>query len=174
VALDSGNVRVGVTGVVYVAPLGTTLPTSATTTPAGGFTDVGYISDAGVTQSIAEDITDIQAWQLGTVVRRVQTSHSLTFQFEFLETNATTLAQYYGTYASGVASVTGVAGARQSWIIHVDDGTSDIRVVIPEAEISERGDTSYVNGEAVRYPVTLSAYPDDSGVKAYIYHVTGS
>ena len=40
-ALDSGNVRVGVTGVVYVAPLGTTLPTDETSAPDAAFQDVG-------------------------------------------------------------------------------------------------------------------------------------
>lgn len=174
-ALDSGNVRVGVTGVVYVAPLGTTLPTSAATSPAGAFQDVGYISDGGITQSMSIDTTDIQAWQNGETVRRLQTSHTVTYQLEFLEMNWVTLDNYFGNFVAGVSELTSDISPRKSWIIHVDDGDADIRIVIPEGQITERGDTVFQNGEAIRLPVTITAYADDSGVKAYIYtEVAGS
>jgi hypothetical protein len=49
------------------------------------------------------------------------------------------------------------------------DGDVDIRIVIPDGQVTERGDVTYANGEAIGYDVTVTAYPDDSGVKAYIY-----
>lgn len=168
-ALDSGNVRVGVTGVVYVAPLGTTLPTSVATTPNAAFRDVGYISDGGITQSISSDSTDIQAWQNADTVRTLQTSHTVTYQFEFLEVNWLTLDTYFGNFSAGASELTGEQLVRKSWIIHIDDGTSDMRIVIPEAQITERGDTVFVSGDAVKLPITITAYPDDALVKAYIY-----
>jgi hypothetical protein len=30
-----------------------------------------------------------------------------------------------------------------------------------------------VNGDAIMYPVTITAYPDASGVKAYLYYDNG-
>jgi hypothetical protein len=169
VALDSGNVRVGVTGVVYVAPLGTTLPTSVSTTPNAAFKDLGYISDGGITQSISSDSTEIKAWQNATTVRTLQTGHTVTYQMEFLEVNWLTLYTYVGNFSAGVSELTADQLARKSWIIHVDDGTDDFRIVIPEGQITERGDTAIVSGDAFKLPVTVTAYPDDNGVKAYIY-----
>lgn len=168
-ALDSGNVRVGVTGVVYVAPLGTTLPTSVSATPNAAFKDVGYISDGGITQSVSVDTTDIVAWQNATTVRTLQTGHTVTYQLEFLEVNWLTLDTYYGNFSGGASHLTSDTTLRKSWIIHVDDGTDDMRVVIPEGQITERGDTVFVSGDAVKLPITITAYPDDTGVKAYIY-----
>lgn len=168
-ALDSGNVRVGVTGVVYVAPLGTTLPTNVNTTPNAAFRDLGYISDAGITQSISSDSTDIQAWQNATTVRTLQTSHTVTFQLEFLEVNWLTMDTYFGNFSGGASELTSDQTIRKSWIIHVDDGVTDFRIVIPEGQITERGDTVIVSGDAVKLPITISAYPDDTDVKAYWY-----
>ena len=86
-ALDATQVRVGVTGAVYVAPTGTTLPTDATTSLAVAFDDVGYISEDGVTETQDTDTNDIVAWQNGAVVRKIQTSHDLTYSFAMLETS---------------------------------------------------------------------------------------
>jgi hypothetical protein len=168
-ALVSDNVRVGVTGVVYVAPLGSTLPTSVSTTPAAAFVDVGYISDGGITQSISSDSTDIVAWQNATTVRTLQTSHTVTYQMEFLEVNWVTLDTYFGNFSAGVSHLTADQTLRKSWIIHVDDGTDDIRIVVPSGQITERGDTVFVSGEAIKLPITITAYPDNTGVKAYWY-----
>lgn len=168
-ALDSGNVRVGVTGVVYVAPLGTALPGSVSASPNAAFKDVGYISDGGITQSVSVDTTDIVAWQNATTVRTLQTGHTVTYALEFLEVNWLTLDTYFGNFSGGVSELTSDTTLRKSWIIHVDDGTDDMRVVIPEGQITERGDTVFVSGDAVKLPITITAYPDDTGVKAYIY-----
>ncbi len=168
-ALDSGNVRVGVSGVVYVGPLGTTLPSSVSTTPNAGFRDLGYMSDSGVSQSIASDSTEIHAWQNATTVRVVQTSHTVTYQMEFMEVNWLTMDTYYGNFSGGVSHLTSDQLVRKSWIIHVDDGDDDFRIVIPEGQITARGDTSIVSGDAYKMPVTITAYDDDSGIKAYIY-----
>lgn len=168
-ALDSGNVRVGVTGVVYVAPLGTPLPVSSATTPNAAFVDLGYVSDGGITQSISVDTTDIKAWQNATTVRTLQTGHTVTYQLEFLEVNWATLDTFFGNFSGGVSELTSDQTLRKSWIFHVDDGDDDIRIVVPEGQITERGDTVLVSGDAVKLPITITAYPDDSGVKAYVY-----
>ncbi len=167
--LTAANVRVGVTGAVYMAPAGTALPTSTVAALNVAFVDLGYISEDGVSTSVGVDVTDIKAWQNGDVVRRVQTSHDFTAAFTAIETNAAVLEAFYGNYASNVVEVTGTQGFRGSFVIDVDDGTEDIRIVIPDGQITERGDINYVNGDAVSYPMTITTYPDTSQVKAYIY-----
>jgi hypothetical protein len=174
-ALVANNVRVGVTGAVFRAPAGTALPTTATGALDTGFWDVGYISSDGVTLSTSTDTNDIQAWQNGDITRTVQTSHSFTVQFTMLETNETTLGLYFNAFthgagaASGVAQVKGVQGYRGEFVINMTDGTQTMRLVLPDAQVTDRGDITIVNGDAIQYQVTLTAYPDGSGNKAYLY-----
>jgi hypothetical protein len=165
----ASNVLVGVTGGAYVAPEGTTLPTDTTTALNAAFDEVGYISEDGVSQSISEDITDLKAWQNGDVVRKIQTSHDLTYAFTMIETSDVTLDTYYGNYAAGAVEITGEQLPHKSWVLAVEDGDDDIRIVIPDGQITERGDIVYQNGDAVGYPVTITCFPDDSGNKAYLY-----
>ena len=168
-ALDSDNVRVAVTGAVYVAPSGTTLPTHASQALNVAFEDVGYISEDGVTESQASDTTDIKAWQNSAIVRKVQTSHDLTYQFTMIETNGTALELFYGNYAAGAIEVDGALSDRQCMVLDVVDGSELLRVVAPAAQVTDRGDVSYTSGDAVGRQVTVTCYPDDSGIKAYIY-----
>ena len=165
------NVRVAVTGAVYYAVSGTALPTNATTALNAAFyaNDVGYISEDGITMAISEDITDIVAWQDGAVVRKVQTGHDVTFQFSMLETASDPLNVYFGNFSSNTVEVDGSTMPRQSYVIQVDDGGNDIRIVIPDGQVTERGDIVFANAEAISYDVTITAFPDGSNNKAYIY-----
>lgn len=168
-ALVADNVRVGVTGAVYVAPEDTSLPNDAETPLDGAFADVGYISDEGITEAQGTETNAIMAWQDGALVRRVQTSHDLTYAFTMLETNETVLAEYYGNYAAGVIKIDGKELPRRAWVISVIDGEHAMRIVVPHGQITERGEISYVNGEPIGRQVTVTCYPDDTGVKAYVY-----
>lgn len=169
------NVRVAVTGSINYGPVGTTLPTDATTAINAAFDEVGYANEDGITQSINEDRTEIKAWQNADVVRKIRTSHDVTYAFTMLETNLTTLEIYYGdgsvsgTLDNGVVEVRGDLSTRGPWVLHVIDGDELIRIVLPDGEVTERGDTQYVNANAIQYPVTITAYPDNTGVKAYLY-----
>src|SRR6185369_7506919 len=59
--------------------------------------------------------------------------------------------------------------AHYVWDFEILDGIRKGRVVLPDGQVTERGEVSYVDEDAVSYPVTVSAYPDATGVKAYIY-----
>lgn len=165
----ASNVLVGVTGGAYVAPEGTTLPTDAATALNASFEEVGYIHEDGVTQSITTDVTDLRAWQNADVVRKLQTSHDLTFQLTMIETSDVTLATYYGNYAAGVVEINADNMPHKAWILEVADGDDDLRIVIPDGQITERGDITYQNGDAVGYPITITCFADASDVKAYLY-----
>lgn len=175
-ATTAANVRVGVTGGAYHATVGTSLPTDATTALAAGFAEVGYIGEDGITQSIETDSEDIRAWQNGDVVRKVQTSHDLTFSFTMIESNQETLRVYYAD-ADATTTTTEVkadAPTIESWVLEIVDDDSTIRIVLPSAQVTERGELTYKGDEAVGYEITLTAYPNSSGVKAYIYGDAGS
>lgn len=165
------NVRVATTGAVSFAPISTTLPTDAVAALAATFKDVGYVGPDGVTQSIETDVTDITAWQNGDTVRKVQTSHDVTFQLVMLETKDITLQVYYAdaTATASKVKVTGAQSPHNVVVIDVLDDKHSIRIVLPDAQVTERGEIVYQNEEATGYDITLTAYPDADGVKAYIY-----
>lgn len=164
------NVRVAVTGSVSVGPLTADLPTDATTTIDNDYDDVGYVSEDGVVQSIGEDITEIKAWQNSDIVRKVQTKHDLTYALTMIETSEVSLSTFYGNYAGGTVEITSDQLDHLRWVIDVIDGDVEIRIVIPDGQIGDRGDVTYKNGDALGYPITITCYPDADGVKAYIYH----
>lgn len=173
-ALNAQNVRVAVTGGIYRAPLVTTLPTNATTALAGDFDELGYASEEGITQSVGRDVSDIAAWQNGDVVRVVQTSHTVTYQFNLIETSGLTLETAYGNYedlggGAGVTEITGALFPHYVWALHVVDGDSLIRLVLPDGQVTETGDVTLTNGELITYPITVTAFPDTDGVKVYKY-----
>ena len=67
----STNVSTGkpkISGGVWVAPSGTSLPTDATT-ELSGFTCLGYVSEDGVENSNDMDVAEIKAWG-GSIVLR--------------------------------------------------------------------------------------------------------
>lgn len=170
---NAQNVRVATTGAVTFAKVGTALPLDAVTALAAAFKDVGYIGPDGVTQAIETDVTDITAWQNGDTVRKVQTSHDVTFQLVMLETNALSLQVYYAdaTATASAVKVTGAQSPHNVVVIDVIDEKHAIRIVLPDAQVTERGEIVYQNEEATGYDITLTAYPDAGGVKAYIYLV---
>lgn len=168
------NVRVGAAtyaGGVFRAPVGTTLPTDTSTALNAAFLarNVGLIADDGVTQSIGNDTTDVRSWQLNQIVRTLVSNTKVTYQFTMLETSSISLETYYGNFSSSSFQVTGEQGIRQSWVIQVDDDGNAIRIVIPDGQVTERGDTVFSSTDVLRYPVTITAYPDSSGVAAYGY-----
>lgn len=170
----AANVRVGVTGGVFGAPTGTDLPTDNVEDLDGAFDDLGYVSEDGVTQSIASEVTTIKAWQNGDTVRKIETSHDVSYSLKFLETSDAVLAAYYGNSAAGVVEIRAGQGVRQAWVIEVEDDDDVIRIVIPDGQITAREDVQYVNGDAVMYGVSISCYPDADGVKAYLYNDASS
>jgi hypothetical protein len=171
-ALDSTMVRVAVTGGVFVSLDGSgTVPTDATTSIPGSFDELGYLSEDGVTQTINADTSNIQAWQNADIVRKVQTSHDVTYKFTALELNPTSLEAYFGNYNAGVVEITSDPLPTVPWVVDVFDGDELIRLAIPAGQVTERGDVQFVNNQAVTLPLTITAYPVD-GVKAYLYRAT--
>lgn len=189
-ANDVTKVAVGTpkaTGGAYVAPLGTALPTTEsasldtafTTTAANGGL-VGLIGSEGVVQTIGTSVTTISDWS-GSPVRKVQSEHDVTYALTMLETNRVSQGVYYGPDNVSFTAATVSAGQKlaikvaadvlpaASWIFELKDGLRTGRVVLPNAQVTDRGAVSFVNNDAVKYPITLTAYPDATGGKGYIY-----
>lgn len=179
-ATTATNVTVGkpkVGGAVHWAPLGTTLPTDATTALGGSFVDLGYVSEDGVTNNNSPESDTVKAWG-GDTVLNLQTDRPDTFALTLLESmNEDVLKTVYGSAnvikdGSGNLTIKATAGEMPSgvWVIDmVLKGSRAKRIVVPNGTISELGEIVYKDDEAVAYPVTITDVPDTNGVYHYEY-----
>lgn len=161
-ALDSSNVRVAITGAIYVAPTSTTAPTDASTALDAGFIDLGYVSEDGVTKATDRSTNDIIAWQNAAKVRTVVTDSGVSFQFVLIETTVAGVGLYTGATVdptTGKVSVDpGATGGRKSFVFDVIDGTKVRRIYVAEGEVSEIGDQVFTSGDAIGYDITINGY----------------
>jgi len=167
-ALDSDNVRVAVTGAVYVAPTGTALPSYADEALDAAFTDLGYVSADGIVETIDRSTEQIRSWQDGSLVREITSEGTYSVELTFIETNEDVVELYYGaSLSSGSMDIDPrSSGGRQSFVIDVIDGTSIERTRIPSGEITSVGERTLASGEAIGYTVTITAYADASEIVA--------
>ena len=73
-----------VTGGVLVAPLGTTLPTDATTPLDPAFTTLGRVSDGGVDRTEDRPNTEVNDWG-GDLIAILQDKYGITLKFKLLQ-----------------------------------------------------------------------------------------
>ena len=159
---DSSKVNVAITGTVSYAPVGSPAPTDAVTALDPSFVDVGYISSDGVVEARERSTENITAWQNGDIVRTVTTEASITVSFTMIETNPNSVELFYGApvAADGSVEITPAeSGGRRAFVIDYVDGSRVVRLYIPEGEVTEVGEQTLANGEAVGYEVTITGYP---------------
>lgn len=163
-------------GAVFVAPTGTTLPVTANETLAAAFKALGYVSEDGVVNSNSKESDNVKAWG-GQVVLTTSSENSDTFKLKLIEAlNADVLKTVYGSsnVTEGAGTITVTANATEAaeciWVIDVAmTGNSLKRIVIPCGKITELGDITYKDNDAIGYEVTVSALPDGSGNNHYEY-----
>lgn len=176
-ALTADNVRIALTGAVYVAPVGTTVPTAIDGVLDNAFKDLGYLSDEGVTITPTIDVSEVVAWQNQDTVRRAITrTHEISFTA--IETNVEVLKLAYASAASSSGTGTkfelGSGSGKRALVIDcVDGGSGFVRHVAPIVELTDIGDIVYVNGDPVGYELTLSVFKTD-GVDITSYHSAGA
>ncbi|MCH4015037.1 MAG: phage tail protein [Solobacterium sp.] len=165
------------TGAIFSAPLGSTLPTDATTALDKAFVCMGYAGDDGVTNSDAPDTDTVKAWG-GDTVLIINNGKADTFKLKLIEAlNPEVLKAVYnssnvtGTLADGLTvKANNDDGEHRVWVIEmIMRGNVAKRIVIPDAVISDMDDISYTDSDETGYDVTLTAMPDSDGNSHYEY-----
>lgn len=175
---DVSNVTAGkpnTSGAIYFAAIGTSLPES-TSDSLSSFTELGYASEDGITNTNTPETEVLRAWG-GDVVLTVQNSKDDTFKLKLIEAlNDDVLKAIYGS--TNVAATTegfkvevnSDEAEANSWVIDmVMRDKAAKRIVIPNAKVTEIGDIVYSDNEAVGYEITLTCMPDEDGVNHYEY-----
>lgn len=170
--LASSQVRVAGTGELYLAPVGTILPTAASIALEAAFKGYGYTTEDGVSLSKSVDREGVPAWQSSTPVRYLITGQELTIETTFLQSNEDILKLWLGSgdFATDGGTPAGYradvpidpVGQQHALVLEWKDGTITSRLVVPKVEVTEVGDVSLARS-ATAFPVTFGALAPDSG-----------
>lgn len=178
-AHDTTELVVASHGDVYVAPTGTTLPTDEDAALAAAFVQLGFISEDGVTISVAPEIEEFPAWQSRSPVRRELVAQNISLAFALEQWNAANVV-----FAFGGGVVTQIdpdqwkyafpdnddALDERAVVIDWQDGaSSSYRAVFSRASVTETVETNLRRSALAMLPITLSVLaPVDGTSPGYI------
>lgn len=159
-----------VSGAVFRAPLGTTLPTDATTALGSSYVNLGYVSEDGLSNSNDMSMSTIKEWG-GLIVYNSLDEFTDQFSLALIESeNIDVLKAVYGD-----TNVTESAGTIHVSVTNKDPQESVFvfelalrngiakRIVIADGAITSREEITYNSSDPVAYGITISAYPDGNG-----------
>lgn len=171
--LDRDEVRAGLDGGVYVAPKGSTLPTSATSVLDAAFVHLGYNNDDGVSIDPSQDREEFTAWQSITPVRRVLTGSQFQLAFTLIQTSLAVLQLAFpGATAVTDTGMTKIeipanpGSDERAFVFDWMDGDIHNRIVLEIGEVTDIGEIQVHRGDPVGYELTVDAYPNDNNVLA--------
>lgn len=159
---DAAETFVAVGGEVYVAPVGSTLPTDIATPLNSAFVGLGYTTDDGVSWSVSRDTADIGAWQSYDPIRTLLTARTVQATFGLQQWNEETVPFAFG---GGTVSGSGPYTYElpnpedgldeRALVIQVQDGDNDMRIVIPRGIVTEAVETNFQKAETAVLPITF-------------------
>lgn len=169
-AANASNVSVGkpkIGGAISVAPVGTTLPTDATTALDAAFKNLGYVSDSGLVNTKENSTGNINAWGGDSVLDYGNVTADR-FKFTLIEVlNLDVLKMIYGSdnvtgdLDAGIAIAVGSQLPDEVALVvdmNLRNGALK-RIVVPQCKVTGVGDITYADEEAVGYETTVSAIP---------------
>lgn len=178
--VTSAKPKIG--GAIFSAPLGTPLPTDATTELNAAFKPLGYVSEDGLVNENTASTDNLKAWG-GDIVDTVQTEKTDTFTYTLIESlNIDVLKEIYGKDNVSGDLTTGITIKANSKELEQHAVVIEIilkgkvlkRIVIPNGKVTEVGEISYTDSDMVGYETTLNAFPDSDGNTHYEYIKKGT
>lgn len=170
---------VAVSGGVRWAPLGTALPTDATTELGPEFVTLGRVRDDGIKRTEDRANTKVYDWG-GNTIAILQTQFGITVMFELLQVvNADVQKAAHGEDNVDVTAATGTSGTEISakinsklldtgvWVFDSYYQKMSGRLVLPYARPTKVDGPNWTHKEIASYKMTLESMPDNENNHAY-------
>lgn len=166
-------------GAIWSAPIGTNIPTNATSDLPSGFVCLGLISTDGITNKPEFDVGEIKAYGK-KVVKKITNSFGEYFEFTPIETNSNVLAEQWGddnvtVDANGNISVKHNAKEKPPRIYVIETLLGDNMVerdVIPRGRVIEVGEKKYADEDPLAASMKIDCEVDSTGNTSYSYFAT--
>jgi hypothetical protein len=168
---DPNEIRVSSSGQVYIAPVGTALPTTAIATLNAAFVGLGYLTTDGVGLTVTPQIQDTMAWQSAQPVRRDLTAQDVMANFTLQQFNEDTLP-----FAFGGGSVVLVSAGHYKYDLPTDgtlnekcliidalDGLVHQRLILPRGNVTDAVETKFVRDSESQLPISFKALQPSDG-----------
>ena len=171
-------------GAVYQAAIGSTAPTDAKSALDSAFVASGYVGPDGLSMSISKSYTDILDWSQSQV-RRALSSYTGRISLSIMQIDEQSAKMMFGddnvthTAATTTASdqlkisIGSNMPPRKAFCFNMKDGDARVRVYIPNGQVTEMGDISFVPNAAHMYPITIDSYDDGTGHSIYVFYDDG-
>jgi hypothetical protein len=153
------------TGNVWVAPLGTTLPTSPTQTMPAAWNNLGKINTSGITVTPTANTSSQPLWQNNENYEIVnQETHDIAF--EMAEWTPETSALYFNPDEIDTTAGTFIVGKNSQPVevalfINFISGPIVKGIAVPNFRITERSALNLVSTGILLFPVSGRAVPSD-------------
>jgi hypothetical protein len=164
---DATNVGIVPDGMIFLARVGTTTvrPTSSTSVPGDGVTQIGYYSEDGYTLTPNPgDSSDFNAHN-GDIVDTSQDPGSWAAQFSAIESKKAVVEAYFDAVvnladASITLSKASTDAFYELWAIAIRKDGSQVLKFFPKVRVSDRDAITYNRSTLIGYGMTFTTYPD--------------
>ena len=164
-AKDASKILYAGDGEVYLAAVGTAMPSDVATALsatwlAGG---LGFMAEGGVTTSADIATTEVKAWQTADPIDERVESRTIMVQAGILQFNSLAFQQVFaggtwtGTTLRTFVPPTGSAPFYQAMVVETIEATKKQRWCIPKVAVSETGELKLDRPEVANAAVTWKA-----------------
>lgn len=178
-AQDTSELRVASHGDIYVAPVGTALPTDVDSALNAAFINLGLVTEDGVSMSVSPEVESFMAWQRRQAVRRELVNQDITLSFALEQWNAENVKFAFGGGAVSEPSA-GLfrydfpdgddALDERAIVVEWQDGPDHRwRIVFERGNVMEAVESQFVRNALAVLPITFGVLAaDDGGSPGYI------
>lgn len=169
---DADELIVAASGQVYIAPVGTTLPTTADGTLNAAFNGLGFITEDGATITHTPEVQEFGAWQSRQPVRREKVKGDWAIAFALEQWNEVSIPLAFG---GGTVVSDGGSGFRfdlpsdtdalpeYSIVIDAIDGSVEHRWVYERGNVTDAVETNYQASALALLPITFKVLAPSAG-----------
>ena len=170
--MATNNVNLGIgnaSGMAYIAPVGTSLPSSPLDSLGADWVSIGDVTADGITWASGKDSEPLRNWAKETV-RLVGSDEGGTVTAPLMNTTKKTLETIFGednvSYTSATASngnitsvtvAPGVSASPMAFLFLMKDGDDTMLVGSSKAIVREVSDITFAPTEAITWEVTIES-----------------